>query len=77
VFGVLLVHSPREGFAIGTAEGSRNQPLWWPPSKIAGRFISPYLAVSHREVEDDPEGLPVEVELPEHPAADEVPQRVS
>lgn len=25
--------------------------LWWPPSKIAGRYLSPYLAVHHEDVE--------------------------
>ena len=25
--------------------------LWWPPSKIAGRYLSPYLALTHEEIE--------------------------
>jgi sulfide:quinone oxidoreductase len=36
--------------------------LWWPPSKIAGRWLAPYLA-SEKEMEGAPAGLPVEVSL--------------
>lgn len=39
------------------------QPLWWPPSKIAGRWLAPYLALRHQELEEAPTGLPVNVEL--------------
>jgi sulfide:quinone oxidoreductase len=35
--------------------------LWWPPSKIAGRWLAPYLALRHAELEESPVGLPVEV----------------
>lgn len=45
------------------------EPLWWPPSKIVGRYLAPYLA-SVAGVESPPElpanipgTLPVEVEL--------------
>jgi sulfide:quinone oxidoreductase len=41
--------------------------LWWPPSKIAGRWLAPYLALHHEEAEEAPAGLPVEVSL-ENPA---------
>jgi sulfide:quinone oxidoreductase len=37
--------------------------LWWPPSKIAGRWLAPYLALRHEEVEKAPTGLPVELRL--------------
>ena len=37
--------------------------LWWPPHKIAGRHLSPYLALRHAELQEQPSGLPVEVEL--------------
>jgi len=30
------------------AEEVSEQALWWPPSKIAGRHLSPYLAARHR-----------------------------
>jgi hypothetical protein len=25
--------------------------LWWPPAKIAGRYLAPYLALHHEEME--------------------------
>ena len=37
--------------------------LWWPPSKIAGRWLAPYLALRHDELDEQPDGLPVEVEV--------------
>ena len=37
--------------------------LWWPPSKIAGRWLAPYLALRHDELEEAPAGLPVEVSI--------------
>jgi sulfide:quinone oxidoreductase len=36
------------------------QPLWWPPSKIAARWLAPYLALAHDAIETAPCGLPVE-----------------
>lgn len=39
-------------------------PLWWPPSKIAGHWLAPYLALHHDELEEAPAGLPVNVDLP-------------
>jgi sulfide:quinone oxidoreductase len=36
--------------------------LWWPPSKVAGRFLAPYLALRHDEVESAPAGLAVELD---------------
>jgi len=38
--------------------------LWWPPSKIAGKRLAPYLALRHDELENEPGGLPVDVEVP-------------
>jgi sulfide:quinone oxidoreductase len=38
--------------------------LWWPPSKIAGKRLAPYLALRHDELENEPAGLPVDVEMP-------------
>jgi sulfide:quinone oxidoreductase len=37
--------------------------LWWPPSKIAARWLAQYLALRHDELEEAPAGLPVEVRL--------------
>lgn len=43
------------------------EPLWWPPSKIAGRYLAPHLASLGRlELEPPPTGagqVPVEVDL--------------
>ena len=30
----------------GDSSGTSDQPLWWPPSKISGRYIAPYLSDS-------------------------------
>jgi len=35
--------------------------LWWPPSKIAGKRLAPYLALRHDELEAEPDGLPVDI----------------
>ncbi len=35
--------------------------LWWPPGKIAGRYLAPALALD--DVDHPPEGMPVHVEL--------------
>jgi sulfide:quinone oxidoreductase len=43
--------------------------LWWPPSKIAGKRLAPYLALRHDELEQEPSGLSVEVELPDTAAS--------
>jgi hypothetical protein len=34
--------------------------LWWPPSKIAGRHLAPYLASHAEELEEPPGGLSVD-----------------
>jgi sulfide:quinone oxidoreductase len=34
---------PRSGHDTSAATG---QPLWWPPAKIAGRYLAPYLATA-------------------------------
>jgi sulfide:quinone oxidoreductase len=49
----------------GTAWVS-NEPLWWPPAKIVGRYLSPFLAsIGSGGMESAPEtpGVVVEVEL--------------
>jgi len=43
--------------------------LWWPPSKIAGKRLAPYLALRHQELIGEPIGLPVDVEVPRTAAA--------
>ena len=45
--------------------------LWWPPSKIAGRYLSPYLAEHEEAFDTRGEGagdIPVEVELEQNPS---------
>ena len=36
--------------------------LWWPPSKIAGRWLAPYLALNNQELKA-PEGVAIEADL--------------
>jgi sulfide:quinone oxidoreductase len=58
-----FLHSELEG--SGTSWVS-NEPLWWPPSKIVGRYLSPFLAgFSGERAQADPPagGIVVEVEL--------------
>ncbi|HEX6581969.1 MAG TPA: FAD/NAD(P)-binding oxidoreductase [Thermoleophilaceae bacterium] len=38
--------------------------LWWPPSKIAGKRLAPYLALRHDELKAEPDGLRVDVDVP-------------
>lgn len=56
-------------FLRAEVTGGNNRPtvasshaLWWPPSKIAGHWLAPYLARRHDELELEPTGLPVEVD---------------
>ena len=45
--------------AAGDSSTVSDQALWWPPSKIAGRWLAPYLALAHDELEA-PSGVPVD-----------------
>jgi sulfide:quinone oxidoreductase len=63
-------HEPAGG-GEGTAV---RRALWWPPTKIAGRYLSPYLAARHGGeavgAGPQPDGQPVELDLErELPAA--------
>jgi sulfide:quinone oxidoreductase len=54
--------------AHGTAPAPRAYSLWWPPSKIAGRHLAPYLATHAGaprapELRPDAGGLPVSVDV--------------
>jgi sulfide:quinone oxidoreductase len=57
-------HSIGGGARDGTAS---RRALWWPPSKIAGRYLSPYLAALDDAEPVDrtkpPQGEPVELDL--------------
>jgi sulfide:quinone oxidoreductase len=48
--------------AAGDSWSASDQPLWWPPSKIAGRWLAPYLALGHEELEAPP-GVAVDADL--------------
>ena len=48
----------------GSEPAAGVDPLWWPPGKVAGRYLTPYLAARH----GDPPHPPL-VEI-EHPAPD-------
>jgi sulfide:quinone oxidoreductase len=37
--------------------------LWWPPSKVAGRYLAPYLATHTEEMDAPPHGIDVEVRV--------------
>jgi sulfide:quinone oxidoreductase len=56
-------HAPA-GEGEGTAE---RRALWWPPTKIAGRYLSPYLAARQQSDSVDempqPTGQPVNLDL--------------
>jgi sulfide:quinone oxidoreductase len=54
----------------GTAEPEVDvEPLWWPPTKIAARHLSPYLAGRTLEPSEDDAPIPVELDFGK-PAAD-------
>jgi sulfide:quinone oxidoreductase len=35
---------------VSGASSAANQALWWPPAKIAGRYLAPYLATARPAV---------------------------
>ena len=53
---VYLRADSREGHHRSAA---RVEPLWWPPAKVAGRYLTPYLAARGINVPADPSGTPV------------------
>jgi hypothetical protein len=69
--GLLLTGlAPRFLRADATGAGSTidTEPLWWPPAKIVGRYLAPFLAVHLGLAEDLPpelrtDAVPVDVEL--------------
>jgi sulfide:quinone oxidoreductase len=57
----------------GTAEPEVSvDPLWWPPTKIAARHLSPYLAGRTLKPSQDHAPIPVELDF-DKPAADSAP----
>ena len=58
----------RNELAGGDGDGTaQRRALWWPPTKIAGRYLSPYLATLRGADPIDaaarPDGHPVELDL--------------
>jgi sulfide:quinone oxidoreductase len=47
----------------GEAWAVSEHALWWPPSKVAGRYLAPYLALRHGEIERPRGGIDVELDL--------------
>ncbi len=66
--GMLLTGaSPRylradQSGAAGDSSSASDQALWWPPSKIAGHWLAPYLALGNEELEAPP-GVAVDTDL--------------
>jgi sulfide:quinone oxidoreductase len=48
--------------AAGDSSIASDQALWWPPSKIAGHWLAPYLALGNEELEAPP-GVAVDTDL--------------
>ncbi len=54
--------------AGGAGEGEVSLDyLWWPPHKVAGRYLAPYLAggMPHEQMTAPPQGVDVQIELPQ------------
>jgi sulfide:quinone oxidoreductase len=47
---------------VGDSSSTSEQALWWPPSKIAGRWLAPYLALNSKELKA-PQGVAVDADL--------------
>jgi sulfide:quinone oxidoreductase len=70
--GMLLTgrgrHWMRAEVAGGAGEGvADRRALWWPPTKVAGRYLAPYLAETGEQPPaadaEAPSGLPVDLDL--------------
>lgn len=48
--------------AAGDSSSASDQALWWPPRKIAGRWLAPYLALGNDELQAPP-GVAVDTDL--------------
>jgi sulfide:quinone oxidoreductase len=69
-----VLYTDREpAYLRATLGGRGSQPrayaMWWPPSKIAGRYLAPYLAIRGGaprapEVRPEHEAIPVVVDIP-------------
>jgi sulfide:quinone oxidoreductase len=70
--GMLLTGRGRSWMRAEIAGGggesvAERHALWWPPTKVAGRYLAPYLQEtfesSYADSRDVPSGLPVELDL--------------
>ena len=50
------------GGAASDTSNASEHALWWPPSKIAGRWLAPYLALNSQELKA-PEGVAIQADL--------------
>ena len=75
--GILLTGSGQRYIRRGAAGDASDsieshEPIWWPPAKIAGRFLAPYLARIADEADapepSEEDGVVVEEELERRPA---------
>ena len=64
---LLTEHQPRwlrDDAAAGQESAAAGRGLWWPPTKIAGRWLAPYLLGRDLAAAASPgAGLPIEVRL--------------
>jgi sulfide:quinone oxidoreductase len=44
--GATVAEAPRRRWTSTAASAVSGQPLWWPPAKLAGRYLAPYLATA-------------------------------
>jgi sulfide:quinone oxidoreductase len=44
--GARVAKAPRVSRTSGGASAASGQALWWPPAKVAGRYLAPYLATA-------------------------------
>jgi hypothetical protein len=47
----------------GRAEEASLDSLWWPPHKISGRYLAPFLYHGEAHAEPEPPRRPLEVEV--------------
>jgi sulfide:quinone oxidoreductase len=70
--GMLLTgDQPRylEGEIGGNGGAASFHPLWWPPAKVAGRYLAPYLSGQVTSPPTVPSSVPIELEIDPEVAA--------
>jgi hypothetical protein len=64
--GRLLVGAHRDLLRVGPAvpdESAKTTPLWWPPTKVTGVYLSPWLAAHAQYVPAEPKASDRDVEV--------------